>query len=1134
MSLRKVLLCTLLCCSIHGVYGHFMWRRLFSGPGTTTYNLTRLPRRNATIIDLPVLDTILSFDCRMSMTHGIFDAWQCTGPRNTYASIALAPSKMTAVVRDGYGEKVRIDRVSNTSHTYVSQTPTLYAATLHSMSRNVTTDLERDIRIRGYNANLNTIHARRLSSESVHEPLVLRKVGILFVVDSRFEMFDDPSLQEELPKTDQQDVLEVDTGETDGLLDALPSPSPQPILSDLFDNSPHPLEWNGLRETDARLSNRSDYVLNHTSFYIFSMVANLNDILMAELALQVVPTFVTLRPNQKIWGFEKSGIFDREELQELRQHPDIDLIAGVGMQKDVPYRSEVHLANQTSVTYSWFKVTEIMKYRKTPTWMTNPSFVADVLLLNQFDMLHSLVQSVGYTLRMENTANVGQEPFQGRTVMSRGSANPYLQSVRVGSVGKSANMFSYRFHVSSIESYMRYMSHHLKPTTVPPTTMASSFTVVNARHFQDGVARIPAGSRFELDAILSCDHCPEATFTWDPVEENNTYRYNDGAALDGNESANISPHPYPPRDYRGVVFRAGYPLPVPTRRIAPCALKEADIELSSSQYNMWSERKELLFRRHQSDPAWTFRDNRAFEHALYARGNFVPPYARTYGFKVVVREAPDFAHSGHPYGATAIYGPFVVNATGGEPFRITSAHWEDAGSRVAVAWRTGGSEEYCTHVDVSIVSETCDTVLHTLGSVSNNGSALIDVTSTWNVESTWLHVKCSTGIFFDTARLTQQSSTVVTRSALKTAFRDAGCCAALSADESSLAEMSIDGLKIPCTDAKRQYLNTCGNGSITFDTCPTCIEATSAPCEDQTIATRSCRTMILHAASQDGLDICDNMLDNALMLYGPRADEGIDPTVNASHLPLPNARTIDLFEAAGKRVRDACCASCAYISEHLHWTQHVRSLAPPPPPPSSPPDYLSDYAQRYAIVGDALTFSTIYDENAPAINWDDVTEIDRILRHNFDLRTVVLESEGGDLYAGLELGRMLLNFAMNTRVDVFCESACAYMFLGGTERILGRGGRLGFHRSWWAAENMRTYFRKERESNGWETRFDFASWVVEDTTNDVYLIQTYMLDRGVDPYFAVRSQQAEASDMWYPYPHELLQWNYVTALQIRQ
>lgn len=77
----------------------------------------------------------------------------------------------------------------------------------------------------------------------------------------------------------------------------------------------------------------------------------------------------------------------------------------------------------------------------------------------------------------------------------------------------------------------------------------------------------------------------------------------------------------------------------------------------------------------------------------------------------------------------------------------------------------------------------------------------------------------------------------------------------------------------------------------------------------------------------------------------------------------------------------------------------------------------------------------------------------------FPPNIVRLSSKGGDLGAGLELGRLFREFELETEIGktgdlgVFservetgsCESSCAYAFLGGVRRLLDSGDILGFH-----------------------------------------------------------------------------------------
>ena len=70
---------------------------------------------------------------------------------------------------------------------------------------------------------------------------------------------------------------------------------------------------------------------------------------------------------------------------------------------------------------------------------------------------------------------------------------------------------------------------------------------------------------------------------------------------------------------------------------------------------------------------------------------------------------------------------------------------------------------------------------------------------------------------------------------------------------------------------------------------------------------------------------------------------------------------------------------------------------------------------------------------------------------------VVLQSPGGDLLQGLALGQEIRDAGLSTRVQAYdhgagqfgaagmCASACAYVFLGGVNRTVAAGARIGVH-----------------------------------------------------------------------------------------
>jgi hypothetical protein len=65
----------------------------------------------------------------------------------------------------------------------------------------------------------------------------------------------------------------------------------------------------------------------------------------------------------------------------------------------------------------------------------------------------------------------------------------------------------------------------------------------------------------------------------------------------------------------------------------------------------------------------------------------------------------------------------------------------------------------------------------------------------------------------------------------------------------------------------------------------------------------------------------------------------------------------------------------------------------------------------------------------------------------YENATIVLNSDGGNLVAGLEMGNVIRARRYTTLVPdgVHCASACAFAWLGGTRRLMGTEARIGFH-----------------------------------------------------------------------------------------
>ncbi|MCE8509138.1 hypothetical protein KBY28_11825 [Ruegeria pomeroyi] len=178
----------------------------------------------------------------------------------------------------------------------------------------------------------------------------------------------------------------------------------------------------------------------------------------------------------------------------------------------------------------------------------------------------------------------------------------------------------------------------------------------------------------------------------------------------------------------------------------------------------------------------------------------------------------------------------------------------------------------------------------------------------------------------------------------------------------------------------------------------------------------------------------------------------------------------------------------------------------------------------FRVAGDTLIYDTTQEHEAGGSTDIEVAHIDRLLellRQNPEIRVLDLNSTGGSLYAGREMARIVLDFDLDTLVSGECFSSCVRIFLAGAGRRMLLGAKIGFHQTTWSPRSVEEYYTANREADGWETPFDFVSWVYEDTQSEVHDDLVYMIDRGVDAGFAVRTKGVRADDSWYPSRLEL-------------
>ena len=178
-------------------------------------------------------------------------------------------------------------------------------------------------------------------------------------------------------------------------------------------------------------------------------------------------------------------------------------------------------------------------------------------------------------------------------------------------------------------------------------------------------------------------------------------------------------------------------------------------------------------------------------------------------------------------------------------------------------------------------------------------------------------------------------------------------------------------------------------------------------------------------------------------------------------------------------------------------------------------------ADPFTVNGTTVLYDTINSEVTEEIDYGHAETLLEILKANENIEMLILNSEGGLIEAGYDIADIVIDAELNTHVDIICESACATVFLAGKKRSLELGAKIGFHSSYWAAEDIHEYFTSKKDIMGWETPFEFASWLYEDTQAEVFSDFEYLLERGVNAQFAIRTLKASSDSMWYPRRAEL-------------
>lgn len=156
------------------------------------------------------------------------------------------------------------------------------------------------------------------------------------------------------------------------------------------------------------------------------------------------------------------------------------------------------------------------------------------------------------------------------------------------------------------------------------------------------------------------------------------------------------------------------------------------------------------------------------------------------------------------------------------------------------------------------------------------------------------------------------------------------------------------------------------------------------------------------------------------------------------------------------------------------------------------------------------------DEDSYSVEYSDVSIFREILAERSNIEAVKLTSDGGFAGAGYQIGRIINDYGLDTVADRDCISACTFIFLGGKNRSMTKGSRLGFHHLNWSLANVTEFYESMHEEMGWKDPLEFAEWAYRDGQRDANVLLSYFVTAGVSPDFALDILEHGDERTWYP------------------
>ncbi|MCG6856830.1 MAG: hypothetical protein LJE67_02045 [Salaquimonas sp.] len=136
----------------------------------------------------------------------------------------------------------------------------------------------------------------------------------------------------------------------------------------------------------------------------------------------------------------------------------------------------------------------------------------------------------------------------------------------------------------------------------------------------------------------------------------------------------------------------------------------------------------------------------------------------------------------------------------------------------------------------------------------------------------------------------------------------------------------------------------------------------------------------------------------------------------------------------------------------------------------------------------------------------------RLFSENPSIRSLVLNSTGGNIYEARGVARLVREHGLDTHIDGECSSACTIIFISGKTRTMAAAARLGFHQ-----------YRLDTTAYVHNTYIPNVDIAAEQERDRSFFERQAINQRFLDKIF-----KSPHSDIWFPARDELLAAGVIT------